>query len=457
MENRVKLNLEKLKLKKDQNLLLAVSGGPDSMAMLYVLEKLSKDMGFKLYIAHVNHGVRGELARRDQLFVERIAKELSIPYFTKDVDMVAYGKEFGMSSEEAGRLLRYGFFREVVSSLGGGYICVAHNKNDQAETVLLRIIRGTGIEGLKAMELVNADIIRPLINVERYEIEKYILENKIETMLDHTNLETDYTRNKVRLELIPYIEDNFNPNIIDSLCRLSDIAAGEIEIIDKVIEKKFNLIVKKVSSNSIIFRGNEFNNEDDPVKRKLIRRGIYNLLGDLNGIQEVNVGTILQLFNKGDSGKAIDLPRNLQAKVNYEELIITFKKSTIKNHSVYELEYGENLITQLNIAITLSLVDKEEVNFKNPNIRYFNRDKIVGRLSLRFRKDGDRFLPYGGVGSKKLKDYFIDKKISKDRRDLIPIIHDEEKILWVVGFSIDERVKLNDNCSILKIEVKECM
>src|SRR5690554_4981183 len=232
MENSVKLNLEKLKLKKDQNLLLAVSGGPDSMAMLYVLEKLSKDMGFKLFIAHVNHGVRGELARRDQLFVERIAKELSIPYFTKDVDMVAYGKEFGMSSEEAGRLLRYGFFREVVSSLGGGYICVAHNKNDQAETVLLRIIRGTGIEGLKAMELVNADIIRPLINVERYEIEKYILENKIETMLDHTNLETDYTRNKVRLELIPYIEDNFNPNIIDSLCRLSDIAAGEIEIID---------------------------------------------------------------------------------------------------------------------------------------------------------------------------------------------------------------------------------
>ena len=222
MEGKIRLNLEKLNLGEKEKLLLAVSGGPDSMAMLFAMKNLSETMGFKLFIAHVNHGVRGELALRDQVFVEKTAKELNIPYYTKNVDMVAYGKELGISSEDAGRLLRYGFFREVLSNLGGGYICVAHNKNDQAETVLLRILRGTGVEGLKAMELISGDIIRPLINVERTEIEDYIRDNKIETMLDHTNLQAIYSRNKVRLELIPYIQENFNPNIIDSLCRLSD-------------------------------------------------------------------------------------------------------------------------------------------------------------------------------------------------------------------------------------------
>lgn len=455
MEGKIRLNLEKLNLGEKEKLLLAVSGGPDSMAMLFAMKNLSETMGFKLFIAHVNHGVRGELALRDQVFVEKTAKELNIPYYTKNVDMVAYGKELGISSEDAGRLLRYGFFREVLSNLGGGYICVAHNKNDQAETVLLRILRGTGVEGLKAMELISGDIIRPLINVERTEIEDYIRDNKIETMLDHTNLQAIYSRNKVRLELIPYIQENFNPNIIDSLCRLSEIASWEMEIINKVVEKKFNLLVKNISSNSIIFKGDEFLSEDDSIKRKLIRRGIHHILGHLNGIQEVNVGTVLDLFNNGITGKAIHLPNNLMARISYNDYVIKTRKEEAKDPNIYKLHMGVNRIEKLNMIVEISNVGEKDINFSDKSIKYFNKDMIHGDISIRFRADGDRFVPFGGRGTKKIKDYFIDKKIPKDKRDMTPIIVDEEKILWIVGLSIDDRVRVIDQCNVLKIEVKE--
>ncbi len=455
MEGKIRLNLEKLNLGEKEKLLLAVSGGPDSMAMLFAMKNISETMGFKLFIAHVNHGVRGELALRDQVFVEKTAKELNIPYYTKNVDMVAYGKELGISSEDAGRLLRYGFFREVLSNLGGGYICVAHNKNDQAETVLLRILRGTGVEGLKAMELISGDIIRPLINVERTEIEDYIRDNKIETMLDHTNLQAIYSRNKVRLELIPYIQENFNPNIIDSLCRLSEIASWEMEIINKVVEKKFNLLVKNISSNSIIFKGDEFLSEDDSIKRKLIRRGIHHILGHLNGIQEVNVGTVLDLFNNGITGKAIHLPNNLMAIISYNDYVIKTRKEEAKDPNIYKLHMGVNRIEKLNMIVEISNVGEKDINFSDKSIKYFNKDMIHGDISIRFRADGDRFVPFGGRGTKKIKDYFIDKKIPKDKRDMTPIIVDEEKILWIVGLSIDDRVRVIDQCNVLKIEVKE--
>lgn len=455
MESKIRLNLEKLNLGEKEKLLLAVSGGPDSMAMLFAMKNISETMGFKLFIAHVNHGVRGELALRDQVFVEKTAKELNIPYYTKNVDMVAYGKELGISSEDAGRLLRYGFFREVLSNLGGGYICVAHNKNDQAETVLLRILRGTGVEGLKAMELISGDIIRPLINVERTEIEDYIRDNKIETMLDHTNLQAIYSRNKVRLELIPYIQENFNPNIIDSLCRLSEIASWEMEIINKVVEKKFNLLVKNISSNSIIFKGDEFLSEDDSIKRKLIRRGIHHILGHLNGIQEVNVGTVLDLFNNGITGKAIHLPNNLMARISYNDYVIKTRKEEAKDLNIYKLHMGVNRIEKLNMIVEISNVGEKDINFSDKSIKYFNKDMIHGDISIRFRADGDRFVPFGGRGTKKIKDYFIDKKIPKDKRDMTPIIVDEEKILWIVGLSIDDRVRVIDQCNVLKIEVKE--
>ena len=179
---------------------------------------------FNIYIAHLNHGVRGKEALEDQLFVEQLAKKLGLTCYSKTVNMDEYAKKTGLSSEEAGRKLRYDFFREILDKIGGGKIAVAHNKNDQAETLIMRFFRGTGIDGLKGMEYISDDIIRPILGIEREEIERYLKKKNIETRIDKTNLEPIYNRNKIRLELIPYIEENFNSNIIDTLWRTSRIA-----------------------------------------------------------------------------------------------------------------------------------------------------------------------------------------------------------------------------------------
>lgn len=163
---------------ENDNIVVGVSGGPDSMALLYVLLEIRDLINFNIYIAHVNHGVRGEDAKADQLFVEGMAKKLGLPYYTKNVNMVEYGKEKGISSEEAGRELRYGFFREILELVGGGKIAVAHNMNDQAETLIMRFLRGTGIDGLKGMDFVIKDIIRPILGISRKEIETYIKEKE---------------------------------------------------------------------------------------------------------------------------------------------------------------------------------------------------------------------------------------------------------------------------------------
>ena len=190
-------------IEKNENIVVAVSGGADSMALLYALIEIRSVLDFNIIIAHVNHGVRGEDADSDQEFVRQKSIEMELPFYTINVDMNAYAKEQKISSEEAGRLLRYNFFREIIKEKGSGKIAVAHNKNDQAETLLLRIMRGTGIDGLKGMDFISGDIIRPLLNISRDEIEKYIENNKIDTVLDKTNLLPIYNRNKVRLELLP--------------------------------------------------------------------------------------------------------------------------------------------------------------------------------------------------------------------------------------------------------------
>lgn len=445
MENIFKLNVISKKLiKSGETVIAAVSGGPDSMAMLNCLISLKKDLDYNLVVAHVNHGVRGEYAKRDQDFVKDYAKDLNVPYFTKNVDMVAYGKELGISSEEAGRILRYGFFREILSDYGGGKIAVGHNKNDQAETILHRIIRGTGLDGLKAMDFIKDDIIRPLLNISRKEIEDYIGQENIKFVVDHTNLETDYTRNKIRLEVLPYIKDNFNPNIIDTLYRLTRIANGEIQAIEKITTESYNLMVKKVSNDSIIYNGGLFKFQSQAIKKRLVRKAIENICGNLHGIEEIHVNGIVSLFNDGKTGKKIDISKGLSARVSYDDFIIELKNSKKTKLEINEIKLGENYLEELGMEISLKLVPVEEIDIKNPDIKYIDYGKISGSMLIRPRKAGDRFSPLGLGGSKKLKDYMIDKKIPLDKRDSTPILCDDGGIIWVIGFALSDKYKITE-------------
>ena len=457
MESVFKTNIiSKNLIESGDTILGAISGGPDSMAMLNCLVLLKKDLKFKLLIAHVNHGVRGEYAKRDQEFVRMVAKDYNIPYFTKNVDMVAYGKELGISSEEAGRILRYGFFRKILSDYGGGKIAVAHNKNDQAETILHRIIRGTGLDGLKSMEFIKGDIIRPLLNISRKEIEDYIEQKKIKFVVDHTNLETDYTRNKIRLELLPYIKENFNPNIIDSLYRLTRIATGEIQIIEEITTEKYNLIVKSAAGNSIIFNGAIFKLESEAIRKRLIRKAIENISGNLHGIEEIHINDIINLFQDAKTGKNIDISKGLRAKVSYSDFIIELRNNINTKLETKKIEIEENVLEEFGIIISLELISADEIDFNNADIKYIDYDKVSGELWIRQRKSGDKFSPLGLGGSKKLKDYMIDKKIPQDKRNSIPILCDSSGIIWVIGYGLSDKYKITEETKqTLRIKLKK--
>ena len=439
-----------------ETILAAISGGPDSMAMLNCLILLRKSMNFNLLIAHVNHGVRGQYAKRDQDFVKEIAKEYQIPFFTINVDMVLYGKELGISSEEAGRILRYGFFRDILKDYGGGKIAVAHNKNDQAETIIHRIIRGTGLDGLKSMEFIKGDIIRPILNISRKDIEDYIEKENIRFVIDHTNLETDYTRNKIRLELLPYIKENFNPNIIDSLYRLSGIAREEIEIIEEITREKYNLIVKKTTKNSIIFNGSLFNLESRPIKKRLVRKAIESIAGNLHGIEEIHIIDIVELFDQAKTGKTIHIAKGIIGRISYNDFMVELPRNKTIKLSEKKLELGANSIGELGIIISLELISLDGINIKDTDNKYIDYNKVNDGLWIRPRKSGDRFSPLGLGGSKKLKDYMIDKKIPQDKRDSTPILCDRSGIIWVIGYGLSDNYKITENTEkVLKLSVNK--
>ena len=447
MKDRVLENIRKYNLiENGDNIIIGLSGGPDSMALLYVLLDID-EIDFNIHIAHVNHGVRGKEALEDENFVRDLAKKLKLPYYSTRVNMDEYAKEKGLSSEEAGRELRYGFFRKIATELGGGKIAVAHNKNDQAETILMRLFRGTGIDGLCGMDFISKDIIRPILDIERAEIEKYLEDKNIETRLDKTNLETIYNRNKIRLELIPYIKENFNPNIIDALWRTSRIANIDNEFLELYTKKSYDNMVKKIEKDSIILDSHSFLKEEKSIQQRIIRNIIIYINGSIQGLTEQHISNILELFIKGGTGKSIDIIDNIIAKTSYDDLIIEKKKDIEIKDYIYKIPInGSTYIEELGFKISTEIVSVNNLDIytKDRFIKYFDYDKINKGLYIRNRKAGDRFVPYGMKGNKKLKDYFIDEKVPKEKRDLIPILVDEENILWIVGYRISDLYKITD-------------
>ncbi|MBZ2174581.1 tRNA lysidine(34) synthetase TilS [Schnuerera sp. xch1] len=458
MKEKVLKVIEKHRLIEDNdNIVIGLSGGPDSMALFHVLLEIRKEICFNIFIAHVNHGVRGKESDKDERFVENLANRLDLPYYCKTVNMDEYAIEHKMSPEEAGRELRYNFFREILSKIGGGKIAVAHNKNDQTETLLMRFFRGTGLEGLKGMEYINKDIIRPLLGIERKEIEKYLSDMNIETRLDRTNFELVYNRNRIRLEVIPYIEKYYNPNIVETLWRTSQLISTDNDFLEKYATKVYNQLMKKKTDNFIILDGNSFKKEHKSIQQRIIRNCIIDIKGNLQGVTKKHISDIMTLFLKKGTGKSIDLIDNIIAKTSYENFIMEKKNKVIHKSFIYKLELEDaTYIDELGYEFNAKVcpIKKIKINNKNRFIKYFDYDKVIGDLYIRNRKAGDRFVPFGMKGTKKIKDYFIDEKVAKEERDRIPLIVDYKNILWLVGYRINNLYKItSDTKNVLVIEV----
>lgn len=448
MEDRVLQTITEHNLiNEGDTLIVGASGGPDSQFLIHILNNLRSELGFDMVLAHLNHLHRKE-AIDDEKLVKETAEKLGLNFYSRSRSMDDLAKELKISSEDAGRRLRYEFFDDLASNFTNSKIAVAHNKDDQAETVLMRIIRGTGLDGLRAMDYKSGNIIRPILNIRKSEILSYLDTNNISYAIDHTNFENDYTRNKVRLDIIPALSE-INPNVIDSLFKLSMIARDDLSILDKVVDEEFNEIAM-VDKKKIIFDKNKFENTDPAILRRILRKSVEILKGDIKNFSKENLDDFLNIINL-DNGKVL-IKDDLSLRKSYKYYILEENKKEDKTGKEIFLE-AEDQVNFDGFYLKSSIINNGKYK-KDRNIGYFDYDKLEFPLKIRTRLPGDRFVPLGHKSEKKLKDFFIDQKIDKNKRDEIPLVLSNDKIIWISSLRISDPYKVTSSTQkILKIEV----
>ena len=317
-------------IENGDSIVIGVSGGPDSICLLHVLNNLKKEMNFSIYVAHINHMIRKE-ADEETEYVKDFCKKIGVECFIKKMDVVSIAKEAKQGTEETGRKIRYEFFEEICKKTNSNKIATAHNNNDKVETIIMNVLRGSGSNGLKGIEPIrDGKFIRPLIEIEREEIENYCLKNNLNPRIDKSNNENIYTRNKIRNAVIPYIKKEFNPNIIKTINRLSEVSAEESEYLEKITQKVFNEISVEsdclrpkelgqihvgvapldnphleeiAKNNTIILDLKKFNNLELVIKRRIILYTINKVIGSTEGIEKINIEDIIKLCKNNIGNK----------------------------------------------------------------------------------------------------------------------------------------------------------
>ncbi len=305
-------------IENGDKIVVGVSGGPDSICLVDILNEIKNDkkIDFEIVICHINHMIREE-AKEDQEFVKEYAVSKNIPFYSKEVDVAKLAQDKKISTEEAGRNVRYEFFQEILQKINGNKIATAHTKNDNAETVLMNLLRGSGTSGLKGISPIrDKKYIKPLIEITREEVEEYCRENKLNPRYDKTNQENIYTRNKVRNILIPLIKKEFNPNIIETIDRLSKLITKDNEYLDRIAKEKYDELLIKEEEKEIILNLKKFNIQDQVIKSRIIIYTIKRLLGTSQGIEKIHIDDIIKLCEKNIGNKYLTPNKNIKITVN---------------------------------------------------------------------------------------------------------------------------------------------
>ena len=436
-------------IERSDRIVLGVSGGADSVCLLHVLNELKEKMQLILYVVHVNHGIRGKEADGDEEFVKQMCEKMNVDYKGVHFDIPALALEKGMSEEETGRYIRYKVFEEVRKDIGADKIAVAHNANDSIETVLYNMCRGTGIKGVCGISPKRENIIRPILCMTRTEIEEYLTKRNILYRTDSTNLEKDYTRNKIRLELVPYLEKNINSASSSHILNLS----RQLNEIENYMETRYQKCyfenVEEDAEKTIINIAG-LRNYPDIIKREVVRMCVQRTAGKLKDITAEHIYAIMNIMDS-ETGKYVTLPYGIICMNSYGKCIL--KKNIeisgieydipIEHPGEYLLENGDKLI----VSIENSINFEEKIYTK-----WFDYDKISTVIRLRSRKEGD-YLEVRDGKHKKLKSYFIDEKVPRELRNTIPVLAEENHVIWAVGYRISEKYKITkDTKRVLKVQ-----
>ena len=323
MKNKVINTVNKYNLiNGGDKIVLGVSGGPDSISMLHILNEIKDEYKFEIYVAHINHMIREE-AIEDERYVQQYCEKNNIKCFVKRIDVQQVAKSEKIGTEEAGRNIRYEFFEEVLQKVDANKIAIAHNKNDKIETIIMNLLRGSALSGLKGIEPIRDNkFIRPLIECERQEIEQYCEQQNLNPRIDKTNFENYYTRNKIRNIVIPYIKEEFNPNIIETLDRLSQVATDESNYMELQTNKIYQKLLIDRSENEIILKLKEFNEQEKVIKSRIILLATKEIMGSTQRIEKIHVEDIIKLCSNNVGNKFLTPNKNIKFLVKDKRLYV---------------------------------------------------------------------------------------------------------------------------------------
>ena len=466
-------------LKHGDKVVVGVSGGADSVCLLNVLYEIRKKYNLTLYVVHVNHGIRGNEALRDEQFVENMAKSMDVYYESRHVDVPNIAKELKQTEEEAGRICRYKIFDEICDSVGATKIAVAHNLNDNSETVLFNLFRGSKLKGLTGISPIRGKIIRPLLCCTRTQIEKYLSEKNIGYCVDSTNNDNEYSRNKIRLDLLPFIKEHINPK---AEYNIASAASGLSEVYEYINAQAQDMYNQVVSQNILLNRAKDL---PKVLLKEVIRQWIDNNIGKLKDITGTHIEMVANLLENQVS-KQINLPYNMTFIKTYQgiELHIFNEDNIIKNGekspanatskdnkssagaTANNKKLSNNIVKKENEMLVkdnslnstahfqLSLENQQLDRENIPDLVYtkwLDYDKI-NKLTVRTKMAGDYIVINKKGGKKNLKKFFVDSKIPKETRDNILLLADGSEIVWIVGYRISEKYKVTkETKNILKI------
>ncbi len=459
-------------LQKGDGVVLGVSGGADSVCLLFMLLSLRSKLDLKLSVVHVNHGIRPD-ASEDADYVRGLCEEQDVPFYLFEEKIEELAKKRGCSTEEAGRQYRYEVFAEVMEKEHAQKIAVAHNRNDRAETMLFHLFRGTGLTGLTGIRPVREQIIRPLLCLDRAEIEEYLEEKGIVYRHDSTNDSDDYTRNKIRHHILSYAEQEIVPGTVASMNRTADILTETEHYIEEQVQKAKSECVQEIQGEEPGFRLDSvaFGALHEFIKKRLVLDLLKELSPGHKDIAAVHVEDVCLLFGR-EGNREIHLPYGIRARRQYGELFLERPGSAYTTYELEEILIRPEEITEeekafplgrgRRIYLKLLNLDKNPVNLKdipqNQYTKWFDYDKIIGCLALRNRRGGDYLTMRSGeaLQHKKVKDYMIAEKIPKIQREQIPLLAEGEHVLWLVGYRISEYYKVDENTKrILQVRFEQ--
>ncbi|MBW2434870.1 MAG: tRNA lysidine(34) synthetase TilS [Deltaproteobacteria bacterium] len=450
--------------------LMGVSGGPDSVALFHILRALAPKYGLKLAIAHLNHGLRNNASDSDQAFVTTLAEKFQMPLHVERQDVRQYQKSRHLSVEAAARQVRYRFYQRSASKYGYHKVALGHHADDNAEQVLMAMLRGSGPLGLAGIPPVRSDrIIRPLINLRHSELLDFLAAQDLKYIEDSSNRDLKFLRNKIRSRLMPELQAEYNPKCVESLNRTATILFAEEKWIDDRILKIFKEAVVFDEPDRLGLSLDRLSQEPIAAQRRLIRKALLKVKGNLRRITFTHIEAVLKLVQEGTAGDMLDLPDRICLGQEQGCLLFSNAQQLPRRAAdgnlrpaVFDYDYqlqraGEILIKEAGLQIRFKEIPIEHVSDgyrTKRQIAFMDRDKVSFPLVIRNFRPGDRFSPLGIRGRQKLKKYFIDHKISRTERMKCPIVLSCNKIIWVAGHRLDNAVKIDSQTRrVLKAEL----